>query len=254
MLIKFSIFFICFFFNFCSQNIWAVQNESKETSEILRAESIPPRKLTAISGSEFARRTSGMTGAERQRAALIELSNGNVPEFLRNLKPVRLDYIASGKRKINAVIWVMPDYLAIGSDEDFLRIPLDFNTAIKIVNEWGFILPTRKIVDAIYEQSTCQLEPVPLKPGPKMRSSEYYLKHRSKIRSERKQEGCILGELTSGDKKDLVITNLLNNKPGRVAIYGWHRKSGEPIQPLSTYHGEHYADYSHGVRLVYNLN
>jgi hypothetical protein len=47
-----------------------------------------------------------------------------------------------------------------------------------------------------------------------------------------------------------VITNLLASKPGRIAIYGWHRSSGDPIQPLSTVHGARYADYSHGIRLV----
>ena len=35
-----------------------------------------------------------------------------------------------------------------------------------------------------------------------------------------------------------------------MAIYGWHLRSGSPIQPLSTVHGAQYADYSHGVRLV----
>jgi hypothetical protein len=139
--------------------------------ESFYAEMIPLRPRDAISGSEFARRTSGMTGAERQQAALTELRRGNIPEFLRNLKPVRLNYATADKNEINAVIWVMPDYLAIGSNEDFLRIPLNYNTAIKIANEWGFILPTKKIVDAVYEQSTCHLEPDPLPPGPKMRSS-----------------------------------------------------------------------------------
>ena len=38
--------------------------------------------------------------------------------------------------------------------------------------------------------------------------------------------------------------------PGKIAIYGWHRLNGAPIQPLSTVHGACYADYSHGIRLV----
>ena len=46
------------------------------------------------------------------------------------------------------------------------------------------------------------------------------------------------------------MSNRLRSKPGRVAIYGWHRENGAPIQPLSTVHGAQYADYSHGVRLV----
>ena len=47
-----------------------------------------------------------------------------------------------------------------------------------------------------------------------------------------------------------MLTNRLWSKQGRVAIYGWHRPDGTPIQPLSTVHGARYADYSHGVRLV----
>ena len=60
----------------------------------------------------------------------------------------------------------------------------------------------------------------------------------------------MLGSLIAGQKKDLVITSRLLAFPGRVAIYGWHRPNGMPIQSLSTVHGENYADYSHGVRLV----
>jgi hypothetical protein len=56
--------------------------------------------------------------------------------------------------------------------------------------------------------------------------------------------------LLAGHKKDLVLANRLSSNRGRVAIYGWHRGNGDPIQPLSTVHGEYYADYSHGIRLV----
>ena len=59
-----------------------------------------------------------------------------------------------------------------------------------------------------------------------------------------------LGPLIAGHKKDVVLTNRLNQKKGRVAIYGWHRGMLRPIQPLSTVHRASYADYSHGVRLV----
>ena len=56
--------------------------------------------------------------------------------------------------------------------------------------------------------------------------------------------------LKAGHKKDVVISPRLQARRGRVAIYGWHRTSGSPIQPLSTVHGASYVDYSHGVRLV----
>jgi UDP-galactopyranose mutase len=38
-----------------------------------------------------------------------------------------------------------------------------------------------------------------------------------------------------------------------VAIYGWHKPDGNPIQPLYTGHVNWYVDYSHGIRLVYRI-
>ena len=144
----------------------------------------------------------------------------------------------------------MPDYLSIGSNHDFIRIPMGLHAATAIADHFGFILPTRKIVDAIFSQSAFTLKPEPLPAGDQMRSTAYYLTHNKMIRDQRLAVGCPLGELISGHKKDVVMTNRLAAKQGKVAIYGWHRPSGVPIQPLSTVHGSHYADYSHGIRLI----
>ncbi len=81
-----------------------------------------------------------------------------------------------------------------------------------------------------------------------MRSNAYYLAHSRAI--DRQRGGLPPTRLTAGHKKDLVIARRLAAQPGRVAIYGWHRPDGRPIQPLSTLHGADYADYSHGLRLV----
>ena len=35
-----------------------------------------------------------------------------------------------------------------------------------------------------------------------------------------------------------------------MAIYGWHKLDGSPIQPLTIVHKDMYVDYSHGIRLV----
>jgi hypothetical protein len=144
----------------------------------------------------------------------------------------------------------MPEYLAIGSDTDFLRIPMNLYTAAAVASRFGFTLPTRRIVDAIYRQAAFHLAPEPMTPGPEMRSTEYYRIHNEKIEAQSHALGVTPGALVSGDKKDVVITNLLATHPGRIAIYGWHRLNGDPIQPLSTVHGACYADYSHGIRLV----
>ena len=83
-----------------------------------------------------------------------------------------------------------------------------------------------------------------------MRSTAYYWTHNQMIEDQAHALGVRLGELVSGDKKDVVMTNRLASNVGRIAIYGWHRGPGQPIQPLSTVHGANYADYSHGIRLI----
>ena len=83
-----------------------------------------------------------------------------------------------------------------------------------------------------------------------MTSTEYYSQHNRLVEQQRRAKNIPLGSLLAGQKKDLVITNRLRDKPGRVAIYGWQHPNGKPIQSLSTVHDAEYADYSHGVRLV----
>jgi len=145
-------------------------------------------------------------------------------------------------------VWVTPDYLAVGSNDDFVRVPMGLDPAAALARSFGFTLPTQKIVDAIYEQSSLRLTPQPMAPGPRMRSTDYFLRHQLAI--ERQRGDRAPGELVSGHKKDLVLTNRLLTRRGKVAIYGWHQRDGLPIQPVSTVHGRRYSDYSHGVRLV----
>ncbi len=211
---------------------------------------IPPRPADAESGSQFATRTTGWGGRQRQAAAVAELVRGNLPEFLRRLAPIELTADIDGAA-LTATLWVMPDYLAVGGDDDFLRMPLTYPAATRVASRLGFVLPTRKIVDAVYAAADLKLEPRPMPPGPRMRSIDYYRRHHRTIETQR--AGRPLGELVAGHKKDVVITKRLRRNWGRIAIYGWHREPGKPIQPLSTVHGGRYADYSHGVRLVHPM-
>lgn len=212
---------------------------------------IPPRPAGAPTGSEFVESVRALDPVERERAILAELARGNFPTFLRQLRPVELsccDASRPGEPEVAVQVWVMPDYLAIGSDDDFVRFPANFDTATAVARRLGFVLPTTAIVDAIYRQAELRLPPLPMPPGPAMTSTAYFQAHDEKIRAQldgRRPEG-----LTAGHKKDYVLTRRLAQAPGREAIYGWHREPGRPIQPLSLVHGSGYADYSHGVRLV----
>ena len=210
---------------------------------------IPPRPRSARSGREFVDSVRGMGPAEREQAILEELLSGNIPPFLRHLKPIELSgSAAAGERPTRARVWVMPDYLAIGSDDDFVRFPASFDTAAAVAREFGFVLPTAAIVDAIYRQAELRLSPQPMTPGPAMTSTTYFQVHDEKIGAQLR--GQPLDELKAGHKKDYVLTNRLTRARSQEAIYGWHRAVGAPIQPLSLVHGARYADYSHGIRLV----
>ena len=206
---------------------------------------IPARADDALTGTEFAERARDLAGPQRDALVSNELLAGNVPSFLRHLEAVTV------RDAVNVItVCVLPDYLALGTDRDFVFVPLGLDAALEVAEHFGFMLPTRKIVNAIYAASTVKLDPQPLPAGDQMRSTAYLLRHNEMIRAQRDARGAPLGALTAGDKKDLVLTPRLWKTPGRVAIYGWHRATGTPIQPLSTVHGARYADYSHGIRLV----
>jgi hypothetical protein len=194
------------------------------------------------------RRINGMSTAERRQAVYDQLLQGNIPDFLRDLRPVELASKPGREPAHRAIIWVMPDYLAIGSDDDFVRMPMGLYTAVSAARRFAFVLPTRKMVDAIHRQADIRIKPRPMTPGPWMTSPDYLMRHNQII--EQQLAGRPRGVLVSGHKKDLVLTNRLAKKARRVAIYGWEYADGSPIQPLSTVHDGRYADYSHGVRLV----
>lgn len=214
------------------------------------ARGIPQRSEQDLTGSQFVAYVSKMNPREREQAILEEISKGNLPAFLRKLVPVKLQCESTNGQRLIATIFVIPDYLAIGSDTDFLRIPMNLHTAVSIAERFGFVLPTTKMVDAIYQQARHRLFPRPLPAGPEMRSTGYYWTHNKMIDDQVHAIGARLGELVSGDKKDVVMTNRLATHLGRIAIYGWHSGLNRPIQPLSTVHGANYADYSHGIRLI----
>lgn len=237
---------------FCLPSGLTFGGEQKELLAFL-VRKIPPRSPTALTGSEFAQKIFGLHGIQREQLILEQLRAGNLPEFLKMLVPVHLGHRSETGRKTTITVFAMPDYLAIGSNQDFIRIPMGRYTAAAVAGQFGFILPTTKIVDAIFRQSVFRLRPEPMRAGPEMRSTAYYLAHNQKIGKQFLAAGCSLGDLISGHKKDVVMTARLAKRQERVAIYGWHDPAGAPIQPLSTVHGANYADYSHGIRLISDL-
>lgn len=214
------------------------------------ARALPARPAGAQPASELMRRFENLSGAERELAIADQVLSGNFPRFLRRLAPVRLQADLGQGQTTQLIFCALPDYLAIGSDEDFVLMPMRLQTALFIARQFGMLLPTPKMVDAIYRQAAVRLQPQPLPAGPQMRSTAYFLRHNGMVAAQRDNLGAALGELTAGDKKDLVLSARLWQAPQQIAIYGWHWDIDRPIQTLSTVHGARYVDYSHGARLV----
>jgi hypothetical protein len=148
-----------------------------------------------------------------------------------------------------AVYWTLPDYIAVGSDADFFRIPTTPMLAQRLANLLGCSMITRKMSDDIWTASDLKLNPHPFSPGTYdiQAVSTWWLSQQA-IEDER--TGNPLGLLVSGIKKDVVLTPLIATTPNKVFIYGWHYPTGSPIQPLYGGHVDWYHDYSHGTRLV----
>lgn len=214
--------------------------------------SLPPRPPGAPSGSALLERLTPLSTEERERQILAQVAAGNVPDFLRRLCPVSWTNADVGRPRV-VTFWAAPDYLAVGSDEDHILMPLTAAAAQRVADLAGCCLPTPRMVDAIYAATRVRLPPVPLPPGPAMTTLQVFAQHNGIVRTQRQAAlpAAPLGALVAGHKKDVVVSARLAAVTNRVAIYGWHRTNGTPIQPLYVGHGARHVDYSHGVRLVH---
>lgn len=207
--------------------------------------SIPDRRPTLLGGKALAEKWNKLTADEREAAVVAEVAKGNLPTFLGRPITIKTQAEIDGN-SVECEFDVSPDYLAVGSDNDFLRMPLTPPAATKIAALLGKSLPTTKMVDAIDAAATIRLEPKPLRQD--RESLATFVRHHGIIEGQR--TGKPAGELVTGIKKEVVLSNRLAEKPKKVAIYGWRKLDGQPIQPLTIVHRESYVDYSHGIRLV----
>ena len=209
---------------------------------------LPPRPPGAPTGSEVVARIVDLPLAAREDAIVEEVRRGNVPSWLRTMVPVsyRMDAPTGA---VTITVRVTPDYLAIGSDADHVLLPLTAHAAQRVADLTGTSLPTTRIVDAVWREAVTRLVPEPIPPSPAMTTVPVFRDHDRVVRRQRDATAHDPGHLIAGHKKDVVLDSAAV-AGGRVAIYGWHRPEGDPIQPLYTGHAGCWADYSHGVRLV----
>lgn len=210
---------------------------------------MPPR-VSRLSGSGFYRQAAAMDWRQRDSLVVSEALSGNIPAFLSRFVPIHVSIVDSSSGKpVNATFYAAPDYFSIGTNNDWARVNITPLAAQRIADTLKCFLPTRKMVDDIYQAAKLKLEPVPLFAFRDSTPTMWH--HHLIIEGQRKgRKG-----LVAGIKKDVVISGRIppGPKSPRVAIYGWHTKEAKPIQPLYTGHVYWWVDYSQGIRFIFRM-
>ena len=213
---------------------------------------IPERNSNSLKGSGIIPLIKDFDIKSREDFIYSEIISGNIPDFIRNLKEV-IYYHNLDNEVIEIKFYVMIDYFSIGSNEDYFVIPMTPIIAQKLANNLELTFLTSKMVDIVWNQAPLKLQPITIPPSEQMTSFEIFGTHNELLNQQRVQynQEYPLGTLLAGTKKDIILSNILNDHNDRVIIYGWHQTNGIPIQPVYSGHIIWYVDYSHGVRFAH---
>jgi hypothetical protein len=160
---------------------------------------IPLKNPHHVTGSGFYEMNAASDWKKRDSLAVAYILSGNMPSFLKKFVAVEMKAYDSVTAKINKItIYVSPDYLSIGDDNDWARVPVTPMAAKIIADSLHCMLPTVEMVDAIYKYARVKLPPVPLFAFRDSTPTMYH--HHLVIEGQRKGEKGLIG----GIKKDLV--------------------------------------------------
>jgi hypothetical protein len=207
-----------------------------------------PERSAQFSGSDIAAMMEVLEGDHREDFILEQVRNGCVPDFMR----VASQIILTGAGGMVGNLEVCPDYLCLGTDDDYIYAQCSIVTAQKIADEIGAMLPTKKIVDEVWKQAAGKIDIVTQTPDKKMVTSPVFLKQSRDVIAKRLELGLPLGSLQDGGFKNYILVPGLQARPGQTCIYGFHRKAtNRPVQdPNLSAHDKNYVDYSQCPRFM----
>lgn len=219
------------------------------------------KPTATLAGSDFMRRADTTAFWTLEDIIVETVTAGQVPDALRHFRKITfttpvVDSVEILRKRHKVEMWVLPDYVAIGTNDDFVRMPMGPLAAQRIADALDCTLPTPFLVDRIAEASEGHVDIFPFRPlGNRNSQPIVFQDSNNAINAQFKAYGYEFGQFISGLKKDIVLTYkimTLTEYERNVAIYGWHHPDGRAQQPLFVRHGNFYVDYSHGVRLIYN--
>jgi hypothetical protein len=188
---------------------------------------IPRRSPNAKGASRIIAELDGVDGGDRDRRFTRELLAGNMPDFLRRLTPVPITGRRADGSQVTVTLCVTPDYLAVGSETDYIRVPLGLPAAAMVADRLGFMLPTTRMVDVIFQQAGVRVAPSPMTPGAAMTSTRYFWQHNQTV--DRQLRGRT-GTLVAGSRRISCCPNAC-----AATRAGWRSMAGTgPTAPRSS--------------------
>lgn len=187
--------------------------------------------------------------------------------------PVFTTFRNSQGNTYKAKLLVAHDALRVGSGSDSVRVSTRHDTAQRIADDLGVVLPTAKISDEVWKQAVIRLPPRERnwwKDGTMSRTSRMLEQHNAVEKMVADEQAKLGGKqgLIADVGKDWVTTLRLwqpytgGGEAGasRAANYGWHKKGGTypsatlpnvgVLQSVGLAHSIGHTDYSQMVRLV----
>lgn len=242
--------------------LYGINHESNEQkNKEVSGSNIPERPANAPTGSQFMNamdKLGNMNLKENQHKMeeyiMAEIARGNIPSFCRPEKMKSITMTNKDGTKVSFKAGL--DYLAIGSDNDHIRVPMTPLLAQALSKKYGWGLPTAEMTNAIYATSDLKVEPGGLVQTNDdqyhMQGNDFIRRHNQKIADQLGSSGMDRlrrGEaLVAGHKKDVIISDYALKNPGRLDFRGLY-SNGKPIQ-TNPAHEDDYRDYSHGFRPI----
>ena len=237
-----------------------------------------PRRTSNVTGEAFMKSIAGdkrpSDWQQREDAMVEQLLAGNIPSWLQRWITVR---VSRNDASPDVKVRVLPDYLCVGTDDNYRHLPLDQQSAQRVADAFTAILPTAKICHAIWRRTPWErtIDAITLPTIRKMANKNFaqnstaaYDAHSLAVQEEVKRKGISPGQLVAGHKKDVVLAAVAKSMPDHITFHGFYigKYPAEPCYETggpgpscnrempTPAHPEgkgHFSDYSQGVRLVH---
>lgn len=235
-----------------------------------------PRDEDRITGTQFLESLRGLTREQVEERIFQEVTRGNIPDFLRpeNFFELAVNGTVDGQ-EVEIRIQVAIDYLAVGTNEDYVRVPVSPLLAQRIADRFGYVLPTERVVRILDEESQLERQDMPFLAAPdvamlvidpqtgrqvyeKWNHQQYgayegrwmtsleFTEKVNTLANEQILQRRLRGGIRAGHKKDIIYHPETTR---RQSVCIFHPR----VQGVNfTSHDDLYRDYSHGARYILN--